>query len=131
MNYYEARQRNTDGRWDYTRRSAGVVAPVGYCRGEPEGADEEVAHRDRYHEDGHETKEEACECYKRYLLDNKVSLDFAVTEDVQHRCEAPGCDAWTQRVAMVHHRTYLLCDDHRNLETLRDLVVVSSSMGAY
>lgn len=122
MNYYEPLQRQTDKRWDYTRRNDGQIWAIGYCAGGQE---------DPYHEDGHETPEEACECYKNYLLDNQVKLDFGTTEDTQHRCEMEGCEEWTQKVAMVSHRTYNLCDDHRNVESLRELVSVGVSFGSY
>lgn len=151
MNYYEALQRQTDKRWDYTRRNDGHVIPVGYCRGWDESTREELVeqhgtdrgemfhqaqeerrvHQDRYHDDGHETAEEACECYKRYLLDNRVNFEFGTTEDTQHRCEVEGCENWTQKVAMVDHRTYNLCDEHRNMEALEGLVVVGSSVSSY
>ena len=151
MNYYEALQRQTDKRWDYTRRNDGHVTPVGYCRGWTEGTEEELVHRlgddmgkmahasqeerrdhqDRYHDDGHETAEEARECYKRYLLDNHVNLEFGTTRNTQQRCQVEGCENWTQTAAMVDHRTYDLCDDHRNLEALEGLVAVGSSMGSY
>lgn len=32
MNYYKARQRESDGRWDYTCQNDGRVWSVGYCR---------------------------------------------------------------------------------------------------
>ena len=150
MNYYEALQRATDKRWDYTRRNDGRTSPIGYCRGWDESTEERLvarlgdfgkmtfveqegrrAHQGRYHEDGHETSDEACECYKRYLLDNDVNLEFGTTEDTQHRCEYEGCEAWTQTVAMVNSRTYNLCDDHRNLKSLEDVVVVGSSISSY
>jgi hypothetical protein len=151
MNYYEPLQRQTDRRWDYTQRRDGRTWPVGYCRGWDESTREALVeqygedrgemfhqaqeerrpHRDRYHEEGHETSEEACECYKRYLLDNRVNLEFGTSEDTQHRCEYDGCETWTQKLAMVDHRSYHLCDDHRNVESLRELVVVGTSMGSY
>ena len=150
MNYYEALQRQTDMRWDYTRRNDGQVRSIGYCSGWQESTEDELVerlgefgkhafasqegrrvHRECYHEDGHATKEEACECYKRYLLDNDVNLEFGTTEDTQHRCEVEGCENWTQTVAMMNTRTYDLCDEHRNVEALETLVVVGSSMSSY
>lgn len=151
MNYYEALQRESDKRWDYTRRNDGRTWAIGYCRGwietphedlvEQYGADQgEMFHKaqeecrefqEHYHDDGHETSEEACECYKRYLLDNQVRLEFGTTANTQHRCEMKDCDAWTQKLAMVEHRTYHLCDDHRNVESLRELVTVGMSFGSY
>lgn len=151
MNYYEALQRETDKRWDYTQRRDGRTWPIGYCRGWDESPREDLLeqygedrgemihraqeerrpHQARYHENGHETSEEACECYKSYLLDQHVRLDGAQTVDTQHRCEVDGCDEWTQKLASVEHRSFHLCDGHRNLETLRELVVVGKSFGSY
>lgn len=133
MNYYEALQRQTDKRWDYTRRNDGQVHAIGYCAGKYDVIrnDASLPHPERYHDDGHATAEEACECYKQYVLDNLTNLEFGLTEDTQHKCEAPGCGAWTQKVAMVDHHPYNLCDDHRNLETLQDLVTVSTSISSY
>jgi hypothetical protein len=122
MNYYEALQRQTDKRWDYTQRRDGQTRAVGYCAGNGAAP---------HHEDGHETADEARECYKRFILDKLVKLEFGTTEDTQHRCEVEGCEGWTQKVSMVNHRTYNLCDDHRNVEALEGLVVVGSSMSSY
>jgi len=150
MNYYEALQRKSDMRWDYTRTNDGHTMAMGYCRGWEESTEEELverlgvfgktafadqeerrAHRDRYHKDGHATKEEACECYKQYLLDHRVNLEFGTHPNTQHRCAYDGCENWTQTTAMVDHHTYDLCDEHRNVECLRDLVVVGSSVSSY
>jgi len=151
MNYYEPLQRESDKRWDYTQRRDGRTWAVGYCRGWDESTrealieqygderaemfhraqEERRAHQDRYHKDGHATSEEACECYKQYLLDNRVTLEFGTTKDTQHRCAVEGCENWTQKTAMVDHQTYDLCDEHRNLEALKDLVCVGVSFGSY
>jgi len=85
----------------------------------------------RYHKDGHATSEEACECYKQYLLDNHVTLEFGMAPDTQHRCQVEECENWTQKAVMVEHQTYDLCDEPRNLEALKDLVRVGGSFGSY
>lgn len=151
MNYYAARQRADTLRWDYTRRNDNHIHAIGYCRGWEEPDEEALVaqfgehtgkmisqaredarpYKDRYHTGGHETKEEACECYKRYLLDQRVRLDAGETKDTQHRCEVDGCEAWTQKQASVDHRTFLLCDDHRNMETLEKLFNVGEMWSSY
>ena len=152
MNYYEPLQRQTDKCWDYTQRRDGRTWPIGYCRGWTEDTRDELvkeygedrgemfykaqeerrAHQDCYHKDGHESSEEACECYKNYLLDHDVRLDGGGSVDTQHRGEVEGCDAWTQKSASVGPtRRWNLCDDHRNLETVRGLFTVYTSFGSY
>ena len=136
MNYYDARQRQTDKRWDYTCQNDGRVWPVGYCAGYHEPKDDGIvrwrederqrviANKDKYHRDGHATDEEARECYRLYLLDNDVQeMTFA---EAQHPCVAPvgesKCNVWTQKALEIRHGGhYPLCDEHRNRETLEKL----------
>ena len=91
MNYYDARQRQDDKRWDYTRMNDGVIWPVGYCdsrspcqcwldacnqgrilrAGDPGcekcGGTGRVDNPDYC--GSHDTAEEARKCFARYLLD--------------------------------------------------------------
>ena len=86
MNYYDARQREGDKRWDYTQMNDGRVWPVGYCA--PKVACECWSIERGYAADphcdkcgglgrvdnpdycgGHDTAEGARECFARYLLD--------------------------------------------------------------
>lgn len=125
MNYYAARQREKTKKWDYTCRNDGQIWPVGYCAGRlvdvmkvPEDK------REPYHEDGHETAEEAQECYKRYVLDNDLRLDSKMSGQ-QRRCEADGCEEWTQGLATIRGgQMFVLCDEHRNRETVEGMFSV-------
>src|SRR5205807_6842276 len=122
MNYYDARERQRDGKgtgiFDYTCMNDGKIWPVGYCGGEwkrdkrqswmsdddwkrnQEWEDEEerTGRVTRYHSDGHPDKESACNCYKGYELDHHLHLDIE-SSDTQHKCEI--CGGWTQMGAEV------------------------------
>lgn len=127
MNYYGPRE--TDGRWDYTCRNDGHIWPVGYCRAYKEfdtsiipvseaEQEEYRATAHKHHSDGHATEEEACECYKQYLLDHK--LRFGTMSDQQLRCKV--CEEWTQNYAEVDCQTWNLCDKHNSRETVEALM---------
>lgn len=151
MNYYTALQRGMDKRWDYTRRNDGVIQAIGYCRGWSEETSEALikeygedrgemfyraqeerrANQSCYHDDGHETKEKAQECYKLYLLDNRLQLDGTMSGQ-KRQCEFDGCDVWTQKFAEVSaSRMFVLCDEHRTREVVSGLFEVGDSMGSY
>lgn len=71
---------------------------------------------------GHDTPEEAAEHYRQYLLTERLRLDGMRSENQQFRCEAEGCDEWTQTHA--HLGSWLmwaLCDAHRTRETVEVL----------
>jgi hypothetical protein len=147
MNYDCPRQRETDKRWDYTssNRRTGTY-PVGYCGGwwldekfdpqrfiwmDEEQYNHEVAKhipfREKYHTNGHATKEEAYECYKTYMLD--LYLDFdKVDTDHQNKCKV--CGEWTQKGAWIrggHMHEWDLCDKHLNRETVEQLFDIGDS----
>ena len=135
MNYYAARQRK-DGRWDYTCKSDGYISPIGYCSPyrepkvdewfwTPESIKGYQAQKEFHHSDGHATAEEACKCYKKYLLDTTLRVDCE-NEDVQYKCEI--CKAWTTHYAIVDGSdTYHLCDEHRTKEIVESLFSVGWS----
>lgn len=115
MNYYDARQRESDKKWDYTKMNDGKVWPVGYC-GESGGG---------HHDDA----DSARECYTKYLLDKRMRLDLQ-SADAQHRCEI--CGEFTQGHAEVDHRTFTLCDAHRTREHVAALFgTVGQSTSSY
>src|SRR4051812_48360403 len=62
MNYLKARQMQSTGKWHYTCRNDNFVWPQGYCAQEGSAC----------HSTGHNTAEEACECYKQYQLKNHL-----------------------------------------------------------
>lgn len=135
MQYKAAQQRKADGRWDYT--SGG--APTGYCHAPNDPAEYErlgihvsehelqlwEQFKDKYHTDGHATADEACECYKQFLLDNRLHLDNK-QENQQSRCQV--CKEFTQGLATVGpYRMFILCDEHRTRETVTELLKVGES----
>lgn len=102
MNYYEARQRKTDGRWDWTRMNDGAIFPSGPCRS---------------HQDGHATKEEAeLHAYEHNLSTARV---FTMA-DQQLRCE--DCKQWASGGLETRHgAAVVLCELHRTTTVLRRL----------
>jgi hypothetical protein len=110
MNYDEARQRQSDGRWDWTTMNDGAIRRKGRCRD---------------HEDGHATRLEAVECYWDYCFDRLREVSII---DTQRRCAAEGCREWTSRgveapgLGSLIPMT-LLCEAHRAAETLRSVLL--------
>jgi hypothetical protein len=136
MNHFKARQRDTDMRWDYTCMNDGVVWPMGYCCEFREPNDDLFewpewekrlmrANKDKFHNNGHATAEEASKCYKSHQLDFRLRLD-GVTHKTQHPCEI--CQEWTQKTASVGawHQWHL-CDKHLNRESVEELFYVGES----
>lgn len=133
MNHYSARQRK-DGRYDYTRANKRLgIFPVGYCAGflEPEEFERVGIHlpdrdkelqekfRDKYHKDGHETADEACECYRQYLIDHESR--FLKHSDELRKCEI--CGEWTDTMVMVgQSRMYELCENHQDDESIEKVM---------
>jgi hypothetical protein len=136
MNYYQARQREKDHRWDYTKGNDDDIRPVGYCAGwrewkpfdlydeahndqwKREWEEKLLPHKDKYHSDGHATAEEAAECYKRYLLDHRLKLNLKDPNSA-HKCEA--CGDLTQFLADLDSHYWILCERHNNRETVETL----------
>ncbi len=144
MNYYDARKRSSDNRWDYTCMNDGHVWPVGYCRpwqpltcpplseayvNDPHQQKKHAEFKDKHHDDGHATEQEARECYRQYLLDKKLVLDRKLI-DLQRKCAV--CETWTQGCAEVGLHLFVLCDDHRTRGQVEKLMPlpgpVTSSM---
>lgn len=138
MNYSCARLR-LDGRWDYTRNGL----PYGYCceyKPIPEDAkwisaeqakrhNEEMAKlAHKFHTDGHTTKEEACECYKQYLLDTKLRLMPTEPENAHQQFKCKACGKWTACHASVGpYRQFDLCPEHQTREEVEKLLTVGES----
>jgi hypothetical protein len=75
----------------------------------------------------HDTAEEAQEHYRQYLLDHARFYPASGEEEkvgnTLHRCQAPGCQAFTAGAVYVKGSWHFdLCADHRNRETLAQLV---------
>ena len=135
MNYFGPRQRESDKRWDYTCRNDNWVYPVGYCHEYrslknglmPVSDEQEREHerfKDKYHTNGHVTADEACQCYKQYLLDRRFhTSQWAGT---QHQCNV--CGEWTQTYVQIGgYQTFDLCAKHANREEVEKLFDVWTS----
>lgn len=142
MNYAQARQRQTDSRWDWTvaNRRTGTY-PAGYCGGwkydEWLAKDDGLVPREhlaqeaercrpfqaKYHTDGHATKEEAERCHYEYEMDVELR-EMSEGRDTQHGCQAQECSAWTSKALGLGgygtHHTWL-CDEHRTREIFATL----------
>lgn len=133
MNYYEPKQRQSDGRWDYTRNNL----PTGYCR-EFKPFDKEFVEKyhiseldaekhngfsHKYHSDGHNSSDEACDCYKEYQLDHQLQLDHE-DKNQQRKCQV--CGEWTTKFALLDCSIFQLCDEHRNREEIAKLYKAAS-----
>ncbi len=136
MNHYKARQRK-DGRWDYTCANDGKAWPVGYCheyrepdpedwiwKMHPDDAQRVRDNKDKYHGCGHATEEEAQACYKKYLLENELSLNRK-SSNAQYKCKV--CGEWTQLFAEVDWHIFNLCEKHQNLESVEPLFQIGES----
>ena len=131
MQHYSARQREHDGKWDYTVGST----PVGYCRaykdpdemGVPMHPDTVATIRQfkyKHHTHGHETAEEACACYKEYLFDQRTR--HSDMKNQMLRCEI--CGEFTQHVVYIGaYEVHKLCEKHANREGLEQVVEVGES----
>ncbi|MEN6550031.1 MAG: hypothetical protein ABFE07_28650 [Armatimonadia bacterium] len=114
MNYYQPCQlANADGSpsgvWHYTKKwgSEGVLMPIGYCA---QGGAEHA----------HKSAEEACECYKTYLLD-QARYNLAVSPSSRPRCRVLSCPHYTGEAAEIDHILYALCPEHMNRKTLSEV----------
>lgn len=72
---------------------------------------------------GHDTPEEAAEHYRQYLLDKRLRfVDDRPEANVQTRCVAAGCGAWTSGgVWIAGWVNFALCADHRTREAVSAL----------
>jgi len=129
MNHYAARPRKNHERWDYTIRQHDYVFATGYCQGWQDfdvngitrfmGADgvewarrdheAKAAFKDKYHTDGHSTEEDACACYRTYLLDH---ARFGVRTTGWGGCEVERCDVPGKFGAQIGGRLIPLCATH-------------------
>lgn len=148
MNYYQPLKRESDGRWDFTVTNDGKTRAVGYCHAWKDWHDLDVfspeqnayhkkafdeqcgPFRDKYHNDGHVSAEEASACYRAYLLDQRLQLRI-VEEGVQRECLK--CGTWTTLRAQVECLSMLvLCEEHQNKDTAGEFVAgVSVAASSY
>ena len=144
MNYQGPKQRESDRRWDYcnSNKRTGTFA-IGYCRAwiqlssentrflSPVQCEEENWRLEpwlsKFHSTGHATEEEACACYKEYLLDHEFQV--RKYEDRQHKCRI--CDKWTQTGVEVGYVFFAnLCSEHATRAEVSKLFQVHTSFGS-
>lgn len=111
MNYDKAREIKSGanaGKWHYTRMNDGVIWPIGFCS---EGCS------------GHDTPEEACEHYRRYLLSN-LRIQGPKTERwPKEKCAVEGCETEATHLLSVDCWKYWeVCEAHATKETAETLV---------
>lgn len=144
MRYMAARELEVGGvgtgKFHYTQLLDGVISPVGYCAGwQPwmEGPIDGFAVREellakersrlfpfraKFHTDGHSSAEEACSCYRQFLLDIRTRYDTSLVDE-QRRCQV--CGVWSAKMACVDGTFYyVLCDEHRTESHLSTLFKV-------
>lgn len=137
MNYYEARQLSDKTGWHFTRMNDGVIWPVGYCSRWQQCPDctgegcEKCQQRGivQVNEDHvHATREEAEECFLRYLLDDISDENYGGWTD----CEVCG-DATKQGLTSRRPlgNGFPLCDEHRTPEILAGLTAWPSRIASY
>jgi len=135
MNYYQAKQRKSDNKWDYTRNNR----PTGYCceykeidpKVIPITEAQQKEYRDtshKHHVNGHASEEEACECYKQYLLDHQLILNKKMSNQ-QLKCRV--CDQWTQGFAEVHCSMFVLCPEHNNRKAVESLLSIGEACSSW
>lgn len=140
MRHYSAIQRS-DGKWDYTCGNRAT----GYCHDympmveqlakymSKQQLDNFEANKDKYHSCGHDSKQEACNCYKQYNLDHyltftddKPKSDVSTYVYTQYKCEI--CGDWTNGHADVgYYVRFNLCASHRSREFVERLYSVNES----
>ena len=128
MNYHTALQRK-DGKWDFTTNGH----PTGYCReyiplSEKWLSEAQIKNHEqtaeKHHVHGHQTQEEACECFKEYLLDHR--LRFGKMTGQQRECKI--CKEWTQIYAELDCSLISLCDKHANREFVAQIYNAPTEM---
>ena len=106
MNYYMARQLMTkdgkpSGLWHFTKMRDGQIWAVGYCA----------------EHEGHATKEEAQECYRKYILEREVSQGRLAEWHSCFVCGAPSKNC----VEVGGLKLLILCDEHNTTQQIEKL----------
>ena len=131
MRHYSAKQRADDHKWVYTCGSRAV----GYCADTfdkqwPEECPEylkpymsaedykterekHLPFQDKFHADGHATKQDACECYRQFLLDMHVRK--VTSTGAMYECRV--CKTFTPDYVLIGNTIFVvLCKDHQSRE---------------
>lgn len=139
MRHSLALQRKSDGRWDYTTNGC----PTGYCLeyvplNESDGVfspEMAIAHNKKmlplignYHTDGHATEQEACDCFKKYMLDTQLRLNPAEPPNAEQQNRCGVCRKFTACYAYVGpYAAFVLCPEHQTRECVESLYNVGES----
>lgn len=86
--------------WHYTRMNDDSIYPIGYCTDH----------------DGHDTQQEAEECYKQYQLDNSLRLEGGSMYNTKVKCQFEDCTEYTDIVSYIDYEHFILCPTHRTKE---------------
>lgn len=139
MNHLGPMQRTTDGRWDYTYngRAFGYCCEYSPIPEDGKIMPAEVAKRHnekmqpfigKFHADGHATSEEACECYKQYLLDTQLILQKQENNQSRQGFKCRVCDVWTTCIATAGpYKLFMLCPEHQTRENVEKLLTIGET----
>ena len=114
MNYYAARQHQDTKLWKYTFYNDNQCFEAGNCT----------------NHEGHETKEQAEECYKDYLLESNFNV--IVQENQMNKCAI--CGVFTQNIVSCGYGIPIqkhLCSIHCDKETFRQFLHVEEIISSY
>lgn len=114
-----------DGRWTFCRKMpTGVVTPIGYCQGHVARSGGYGTHR--YHDNGHETAEEAARCYHRYVVEQEITLVDPPAEVASfYECAIVDCPNFTAGYAETDGWKAFLCASHRTRDRVASIMPVS------
>lgn len=121
MNHYAARQRKSDMRWEFTCRNDENTWSVGYCAGGKVWSQVKGEHREKWHDDGHPTAEDAAECYRQFQLDQYLRFEDNPNATALGVCEHPECSEAASGIARVGMISMRLCSAHKTRETVDTL----------
>ena len=136
----------SSGRWVYAGKVGAAVVSIGYCSGWDGWSDEHKqlalgpdyqsifsAYEDRekpflskYHSSGHDSLEDACICYKEYLLDHLV-IEHSRSA-VPEKCE--NCGEPVEKVIDIYGQLLVLCEKHNSREELSRRVYVRTLLNS-
>lgn len=110
---------NTSGRFAYGEvdEDSGEAQPVGFCSLPGVIPEKHGRFASRYHDDGHETPEEAREHFKEFLLFTKARL---VPLEEPTLCVFG--DQIAKHAASIDGETFVLCREHMNRATIAELM---------
>ncbi len=126
-----------DGRFDFTSELDGYIRPVGYCAGyetiavdesiitPQEWIDKNEKYKDNFHTHGHNTEEEAAECYRKYQLDFSLVLNNPPSSNYR-KCKV--CEKLTNNVARLGMKHWYLCEEHNTREEIEKLYNISGKV---